>query len=88
MQTLFFLTDPKFVGSAVIPDNDDRDDDKVYFFFTEVETDAEGVQKAVYTRVGRVCAVRMLMPDKDFWAGSNSSLCTVLTFSTLLYLSE
>ncbi|XP_028286652.1 semaphorin-3E isoform X1 [Parambassis ranga] len=50
------LNEPKFVGSAVIPDNDDRDDDKVYFFFTEREVDAEGVNKAVYTRVGRVCA--------------------------------
>ncbi|XP_029010344.1 semaphorin-3E isoform X3 [Betta splendens] len=50
------LNEPKFVGSAVIPDNDDRDDDKVYFFFTEREMDAEGVNKAVYTRVGRVCA--------------------------------
>lgn len=49
--------EPKFVGSAVIPDNDDRDDDKVYFFFTEHETDAAGLTKAVYTRVGRVCAV-------------------------------
>ncbi|KAF0041187.1 hypothetical protein F2P81_007085 [Scophthalmus maximus] len=50
------LSGPKFVGSAVIPDNDDRDDDKVYFFFTEREMDAEGLNKAVYTRVGRVCA--------------------------------
>uniref|UniRef100_A0A8C6PMB8 Sema domain, immunoglobulin domain (Ig), short basic domain, secreted, (semaphorin) 3E n=1 Tax=Nothobranchius furzeri TaxID=105023 RepID=A0A8C6PMB8_NOTFU len=47
---------PKFVASAVIPDNDDRDDDKVYFFFTEREMDAEGVNRAVYARVGRVCA--------------------------------
>ncbi|TMS05950.1 Semaphorin-3E [Larimichthys crocea] len=50
------LSKPKFVGSAVIADNDDTDDDKVYFFFTERETDAEGGNKAVYTRVGRVCA--------------------------------
>uniref|UniRef100_A0A672H2J0 Sema domain, immunoglobulin domain (Ig), short basic domain, secreted, (semaphorin) 3E n=1 Tax=Salarias fasciatus TaxID=181472 RepID=A0A672H2J0_SALFA len=49
------LNEPKFVGSAVIPDNDDRDDDKVYFFFTEQEVDAEGANKAVYTRIGRVC---------------------------------
>ena len=48
------------MGSAVIPDNDDRDDDKVYFFFTEREKDAEGLNRAVYTHVGRVCAVRML----------------------------
>ncbi|XP_060932528.1 semaphorin-3E [Limanda limanda] len=50
------LSEPKFVGSAVIPDNDDSNDDKVYFFFTEREADAEGLNKAVYTRVGRVCA--------------------------------
>uniref|UniRef100_A0A6Q2XRT1 Sema domain, immunoglobulin domain (Ig), short basic domain, secreted, (semaphorin) 3E n=1 Tax=Esox lucius TaxID=8010 RepID=A0A6Q2XRT1_ESOLU len=50
------LNEPKFIGSMVIPDNDDRDDDKVYFFFTEREVDAEGANKAVYTRVGRVCA--------------------------------
>lgn len=50
--------DPKFVGAAVIPDNDDRDDDKVYFFFTELETNPEGAKKAVHTYVGRVCAVR------------------------------
>ncbi|KAM8862138.1 semaphorin-3E [Synchiropus picturatus] len=50
------LNEPKFVGSAVIPDNEDSGDDKVYFFFTEREVDAEGINKAVYTRVGRVCA--------------------------------
>lgn len=61
MLQILLPTEPKFVGSAVIPDNDDRDDDKVYFFFTEREKDAGGVNKAVYTRVGRVCAVRMLM---------------------------
>lgn len=46
------------MGSAVIPDNDDSDDDKVYFFFTELETDSEGVKKDVHTHVSRVCAVR------------------------------
>lgn len=50
------LNEPKFVGSAVIPDNDDREDDKVYFFFTERELNLEGAHRAVYTRVGRVCA--------------------------------
>ncbi|KAK0145356.1 Semaphorin-3E [Merluccius polli] len=50
------LNQPKFIKSAVIPDNDDREDDKVYFFFTEREQNPEGETKAVYTRVGRVCA--------------------------------
>ncbi|XP_076119370.1 semaphorin-3E [Alosa pseudoharengus] len=50
------LNEPKFVGSAVIPDNDDPADDKVYFFFTERVSDMEGGGKAVHTRVARVCA--------------------------------
>uniref|UniRef100_A0A3B5MYW1 Sema domain, immunoglobulin domain (Ig), short basic domain, secreted, (semaphorin) 3E n=1 Tax=Xiphophorus couchianus TaxID=32473 RepID=A0A3B5MYW1_9TELE len=50
------LSKPKFVGSAVIPDNDDRDDNKVYFFFTERETDGEGVNRGILTHIGRVCA--------------------------------
>lgn len=69
MQLILLPTEPKFVGSAVIPDNDDRGDDKVYFFFTEREMDAEGVTKAVYSRIGRVCAVRILQkqnPTKMF----------------------
>ncbi|CAL8236813.1 unnamed protein product, partial [Arctogadus glacialis] len=50
------LNQPKFIKSAVIPDNDDPEDDKVYFFFTEREQNPEGETKAMYTRVGRVCA--------------------------------
>ncbi|XP_064199199.1 semaphorin-3E-like [Anguilla rostrata] len=50
------LNEPKFVGSVVIPDNDDQDDDKVYFFFTEKAVDIESGNNAVYTKVARVCA--------------------------------
>uniref|UniRef100_A0AAY4BW45 Sema domain-containing protein n=1 Tax=Denticeps clupeoides TaxID=299321 RepID=A0AAY4BW45_9TELE len=50
------LNKPKFVGSAVIPDNDDPGDDKVYFFFTERVSDMDGGNRAVHTRVARVCA--------------------------------
>ncbi|XP_006633623.3 semaphorin-3E [Lepisosteus oculatus] len=50
------LNDPKFVGSFAIPDNDDHDDDKVYFFFTEKAIEKESGINAVYTRVARVCA--------------------------------
>ncbi|XP_034032523.1 semaphorin-3E isoform X1 [Thalassophryne amazonica] len=50
------LNEPKFVGSALIPDNEYIDDDKVYFFFTERETNAVETSKAVYSRIGRVCA--------------------------------
>ncbi|CAH2275677.1 semaphorin-3E [Pelobates cultripes] len=49
------LKEPKFVGSYMIPDNDDNDDNKVYFFYTEKAVEGDGVH-AIYSRVGRVCA--------------------------------
>lgn len=42
----------------MIPDNEDRDDNKVYFFFTEKALEAENNAHAIYTRVGRLCVVR------------------------------
>uniref|UniRef100_A0AAZ3S3H1 Sema domain, immunoglobulin domain (Ig), short basic domain, secreted, (semaphorin) 3bl n=1 Tax=Oncorhynchus tshawytscha TaxID=74940 RepID=A0AAZ3S3H1_ONCTS len=50
------LHDPKFVAAHLIPDNDDRDNDKVYFFFTEKAMEAGNREGAIHTRVGRVCA--------------------------------
>uniref|UniRef100_A0A8D3DPM8 Semaphorin-3G n=1 Tax=Scophthalmus maximus TaxID=52904 RepID=A0A8D3DPM8_SCOMX len=50
------LHDPKFIAAHLIPDNDDRDDDKVYFFFTEKATEAGNREGAIHSRVGRVCA--------------------------------
>uniref|UniRef100_A0AAY5KQU0 Sema domain, immunoglobulin domain (Ig), short basic domain, secreted, (semaphorin) 3bl n=1 Tax=Esox lucius TaxID=8010 RepID=A0AAY5KQU0_ESOLU len=50
------LHDPKFVAAHLIPDNDDRDNDKVYFFFTEKAMEAGDREGAIHTRVGRVCA--------------------------------
>jgi len=52
------LKEPKFVGSYMIPDNEDRDDNKVYFFFTEKALEAESSAQAIYARVGRLCVVR------------------------------
>ncbi|XP_045876019.1 semaphorin-3E isoform X2 [Meles meles] len=49
------LKEPKFVGSYMIPDNEDRDDNKVYFFFTEKALEAETNAHAIYARVGRLC---------------------------------
>lgn len=69
------------MGSAVIPDNDDRDDDKVYFFFTEREMDTEGANKAVYTRVGRVCVVRIQMRVYTF-SGLVPAKAKVLTMQS------
>ncbi|XP_039617403.1 semaphorin-3E [Polypterus senegalus] len=50
------LKEPKFVGSYVIPDNDDHNDDKVYFFFTEKATEEDSGIRVSYTRIARVCA--------------------------------
>lgn len=63
MRVIRVPSEPKFVGSAVIPDNDDPADDKVYFFFTERVSDVEGGGKAVHTRVARVCAVSIKEGD-------------------------
>ncbi|NXE55408.1 SEM3G protein, partial [Casuarius casuarius] len=47
--------DPKFVAAYAIPDSDDRDDDKVYFFFTEKVAEADSREHAVFSRVARIC---------------------------------
>lgn len=52
--------DPKFIAAHLVPDNVDRDNDKVYFFFTEKAVEAGDREGAIHTRVGRVCAVRFL----------------------------
>ncbi|XP_067325004.1 semaphorin-3E isoform X2 [Anolis sagrei] len=50
------LKEPKFVSSFLIPDNEDQEDNKVYFFFTEKALEAETGAHAIYSRVGRMCA--------------------------------
>ncbi|XP_030072504.1 semaphorin-3E [Microcaecilia unicolor] len=50
------LKEPKFVNSYMIPDNEDRDDNKVYFFFTEKALETDKGDHAIYARVGRLCA--------------------------------
>lgn len=55
------LADPKFVSAHLIPDNVDRDNDKVYFFFTEKAVEAGDREGAIHARVGRVCAVSSLV---------------------------
>nr|XP_032827637.1 semaphorin-3D-like [Petromyzon marinus]XP_032827638.1 semaphorin-3D-like [Petromyzon marinus] len=50
-----WLNEPKFVGAFAIPETSSPDDDKVYFFFREVAVETGGKDKAIYTRVARVC---------------------------------
>ncbi|NXX98447.1 SEM3G protein, partial [Centropus bengalensis] len=49
------LNDPKFVAAHLIPDNNDRDNDKTYFFFTEKVVEADSKEHAIVSRVARVC---------------------------------
>ncbi|KAM8995186.1 semaphorin-3G [Ara ararauna] len=49
------LNDPKFVAAHMIPDNDDRDNDKAYFFFTEKVVEADSKEHTIVSRVVRVC---------------------------------
>lgn len=53
-------TEPSFVFADVIqksPEGAEGEDDKVYFFFTEVSVEYEFVFKLMIPRVARVCKV-------------------------------
>ncbi|XP_069481753.1 semaphorin-4D isoform X2 [Ambystoma mexicanum] len=52
-----WLNEPRFVFSDVIRESPSRggDDDKVYFFFTEVSVEYEFVNKLLIPRIARVC---------------------------------
>ncbi|XP_078454904.1 semaphorin-3D-like [Lampetra planeri] len=50
-----WLNEPNFVGSFVIPESQNPDDDKVYVFFWEYGIEAGASDKAIYSRVARVC---------------------------------
>lgn len=55
-----FPTDPEFVSSAFIkedPNNPIGEDDKIYFFFTEVAREYDLYTKVKVSRVARVCKV-------------------------------
>ncbi|KAM9826990.1 semaphorin-4F [Neosynchiropus ocellatus] len=58
-QSINWLSDPEFVSSAFIqqsPDNNPTgDDDKIYFFFTEVAKEYDLFTKVKVPRVARVC---------------------------------
>lgn len=52
------FTEPVFVGTYVIPDTDNHNDDKVYFFFRETAVEAgQWERRRIHARVARVCKV-------------------------------
>lgn len=91
---LFFLSspilDPAFVGSAYIQEslpkgNEVRDDDKIYFFFSEVGKEFDFFDNTIVSRIARVCkvsvALRQIVSQKGLfffkcppWATSTDNL--------------
>lgn len=49
---LLFATDPTFVSSTFIPD-----EEKLYFFFTEVGREYDFIDKFIVSRVSQICVV-------------------------------
>ncbi|XP_075455668.1 semaphorin-3D [Ascaphus truei] len=51
----YWLNGAKFFGAFSIADTYNPDDDKVYFFFREASPEGSSSDKAIFSRVGRVC---------------------------------
>ncbi|XP_074770448.1 semaphorin-3G isoform X2 [Athene noctua] len=65
------LNDPKFVAAHLIPDNNDRDNDKAYFFFTEKVVEADSKEHTIVSRVARVC---VLVASGRPWASGRNPM--------------
>ncbi|XP_007888491.2 semaphorin-3B [Callorhinchus milii] len=50
-----WLNDPKFIGAFWIPESDNPDDDKIYFFFRETAVEGQNFGKSTFSRVGQIC---------------------------------
>ncbi|XP_067861124.1 semaphorin-3ab [Heptranchias perlo] len=50
-----WLNEPKFIGAHLIPESDNPEDDKMYFFFRENALDGEYSGKATHARIAQVC---------------------------------
>ncbi|XP_075713482.1 semaphorin-3A [Rhinoderma darwinii] len=50
-----WLNDPRFIGAYLVPESDNPEDDKVYFFFRENAIDGEHTGKATHARIGQLC---------------------------------
>ncbi|KAG8142543.1 hypothetical protein E2320_005762 [Naja naja] len=47
--------DPRFITAHLIPESDNPEDDKIYFFFRENAIDGEHSGKATHARIGQIC---------------------------------
>ncbi|KAG2459757.1 SEM3A protein, partial [Polypterus senegalus] len=46
---------PRFISAHLIPESDNPEDDKIYFFFRENAMDGEHSGKATHARIGQLC---------------------------------
>lgn len=52
------LPEPKFVDVFWVPESENPDDDKIYFFFREMAVERQqGLGKASISRIGQICRV-------------------------------
>lgn len=54
----FVFSDPRFISAHLIPESDNPEDDKIYFFFRENAIDGEHTGKATHARIGQICKVK------------------------------
>lgn len=77
------FSDPRFISAHLIPESDNPEDDKIYFFFRENAIDGEHTGKATHARIGQICKVKWwLLPVRlNVLVG-----CSVSDFRNCIFL--
>ena len=57
---LLLRPEPKFIKVFWIPESENPDDDKIYFFFREIGQELEFFENTMVSRIARICKVRGL----------------------------
>lgn len=50
-----WLNEPKFNSAFWVPESENPDDDKIFFFFRETAVEGQGLGKSTYSRIGQLC---------------------------------
>ncbi|KAG2455189.1 SEM3A protein, partial [Polypterus senegalus] len=61
-QTASVLIEPKFINAFWIPESDNPDDDKIFFFFRETAVEGQSLGKTSFARIAQLCRC----PSKTF----------------------
>lgn len=85
LNVFIYITDllcaePSFVFADVIREGSnspDGDDDKIYYFFTEVSVEYEFFGKLLIPRIARVCKVSSIRTHADVWNQVNRKSVSV-----------